>query len=1014
MKSTILFSLGLLSAWVLQAQTNVTFLVNMQGLTINPNGVHIAGTFQSPQWQPGLTPMTDEDGDGVYAYSTVVPTGVPVQFKFINGNNWGPGQDENAPQACGVANGVGGFNRQFTPTTPTFTYGPVCFASCDDCPPAPQVEITFSVNMEQQMVSGDGVFVVGDPQTDALFEAPMNDGDGDGIYSTTLSFDANQSIVYRFKNGLASGDEEVVVGACAVTVDGEAYRQLEVMENAVVTDLVCFAECSDCIDEVPLIDLTLRVNMAEQIVSPIGVHVAGNFQNWSASATPLTDADGDGVYEVTVQVEENANLLYKFINGDDFSGAESIPSVCGLPDGFGAFNRALQLGTTDFVTDVVCFGQCADCATAEVPVNVTFLVNMANETVSADGVFVVGNFQNWTLGETPMSDDDGDGVFEVTLALPANDSLEFVFLNGNDWPFAESVPADCGIDNGFGGFNRSFYSGTVDVAYGPICFGSCFDCEPIVDPQTVSVTFLVNMANETVSTDGVQLVGNLQNWTLGATPMADGDGDGVYEVTLQLPVNESVAFVFINGNDWPFAESVPSDCGVDNGFGGFNRTFDVGEIDAQYGPFCFGQCVDCEPVVEPTTVNVTFSLNMSNETISASGVHIVGNFQGWTPGASQMNDDDGDGIYEFTAAVEVNTAVAYKFLNGDAWGAAEESVPMECGVDNGFGGYNRSLNLGSNDTTLQTVCFGTCEDCLPETIVILTLQVDMSNQSVSNDEVFVAGSFNGWDPAQGQMIPLGNGIYELPIAANSGELVSYKYINGTVWENVPAECGVDDMFGGFNRSVNAVNGNEVLPVVCFGECAPCQVIPTVSLTLTVDMSQEIVSPAGVFVAGTFNNFSPSTTEMEEIAPSIYRAVISVGENELQLFKFLNGPDFSGVEVVPFECGVDDGFGGFNRSVTTNEIDVTMPEVCFGYCASCAIATEEVTTDQPVVYPNPTSGMLNIEMHSPSTLSIYNSIGELVVSMQEPFARIQLDTQGWSSGVYHAVTQKGSSFTFVVK
>ncbi|WP_040396445.1 hypothetical protein, partial [Cesiribacter andamanensis] len=55
--------------------------------------------------------------------------------------------------------------------------------------------------------------------------------------------------------------------------------------------------------------LTFRVDMRQQTVSAKGVHVAGSFQqaagfgsNWNPGGTPLSDADGDGIWETTVQV----------------------------------------------------------------------------------------------------------------------------------------------------------------------------------------------------------------------------------------------------------------------------------------------------------------------------------------------------------------------------------------------------------------------------------------------------------------------------------------------------------------------------------------------------------------------------------------------------------------------------------------------------------------------------------------------------------------------------------------
>ena len=896
MKRFLLLTVAaILSATASIAQSSVTFLVNMQGLTINANGVHIAGTFQSPQWQPGATAMTDADGDGIYEYTQVVPTGTPIQFKFINGNNWGIGQDENAPQACGVSNGVGGYNRTFTPTAPEVVYGPVCFASCENCPAPPTANVTFSVNMTQQSVSPNGVNVVIVPQFGALLSAPMSDADADGIYTAVVELDTNQNIYYRFQNGIGIADVETVPSACATNFMGMPYRFLDFGNADVTLASVCFDECADCVVITPTIDVTLQVNMSQQTVSAAGVHVAGNFQGWDAMANPMADDDADGIYTVTVTVDANANLLYKFINGDTFDGAEAVPGVCGLPDGFGAYNRLLETGSSDV-----------------------------------------------------------------------------------------TVP--------------------------PVCFASCTDCEVV--PQLVDVTFLVNMANETVSADGVHYVGELQNWVPGDTPMTDADGDGIYEVILTAEVGSLVQFRFLNGLDWAFSETVPAECGVNDGFGSFNRSFLVGEIENIYGPICFGSCTDCEPIVVPTTIDVTFQVNMSNESVSADGVFVAGSFQGWTPGTSEMTDADGDGIYTYTAAIEIGTEVAYKFLNGNVWGAPEEIVPAECGVDNGFGGYNRAFLAGQNDTLFDVVCFGECIDCLPQTLVIVTLQVDMTNQSVTNDEVYVAGSFNGWNATESLMIPLGNGIYQLPIAVNTGDDVSYKFINGTTWESVPADCGVADGFGGFNRSFTATANQEIAPV-CFNECAACVVVPILTLTITVEMTDVTISPLGVHVAGSFNNFSPTANAMEEISPAVYRTTVEVAENEQVLFKFINGNDFAGAETVPFECGIDDGFGGYNRSVTTNTNNVTMPTVCFSSCAPCFMGVNDARMDAPNVYPNPARDQVRVSSDTVlGNLIVVDARGSVVYSTLQSGFTHTIDTQVWSSGIYHVITEGAQAVRFI--
>ena len=879
----------------LNAQSTVTFLVNMQGQTISANGVHIAGNFQSPAWQPGATEMLDTNDDGIYEYTQVLPTGVPIQFKFLNGNNWG--QDEAAPAACGAPNGLGGYNRTITPTAVELVYGPVCYASCEDCAAPASASVTFAVNMAQQTVSPNGVNVVIVPQFGALISAPLADADGDNVYTGIVELDTNQNIYYRYQNGLGAADAETVPMTCATMFMGMPYRFLDFGNTAVVLDPVCFGECDNCINTTPTIDVTFQVNMSEQTVSPDGVHIAGNFQGWDPSTSAMTDADADGVYTLTVQVDANSNLSYKFVNGNSWSAAEVVPSACGLPDGAGGVNRIVETGAINVIVSPVCFGACENCAVAPEMVDVLFLVNMANETVSASGVHIVGSVQGWLPGETAMTDVDEDGIYEVTLSAEVGSVAEFRFLNGIDWVDSELVPAECGVDNGFGEFNRTFLVGAV---------------------------------------------GNV------------------------------------------------------------------------YGPICFGDCTNCEPVVEPTTVNVTFRVNMANETLSADGVFVAGSFQNWTPGTSAMTDTDSDGIYEFTAVIPENTEISYKYLNGNVF-ATQEDVPAACGVDNGFGGYDRIMQVGSVDTTLGVVCFGSCADCLPQTFVVLTLQVDMSNQVVTNDEVYIAGSFNNWSASESLMIPLGDGIYQLPIVVIAGEEVSYKFINGTTWETVLMECGTSDGFGGYNRSFTAPSANEEFAPVCFNECAACVVEPVVMLTLTVNMTDVILNATGVYVAGTFNNFSPTATMMEQVSNGIYSVTLEVGQNQQILYKFLNGNDFAGVESVPFECGVNDGFGGYNRSITTNASDITLPTVCFSSCSDCVLSVNEEESLSVNVYPNPAREFVTVTAReSIQSLDVYDAYGRIVYTQTNLGNAHTIDTSMLAKGIYHLLLNGEVSQRLIVE
>lgn len=67
---------------------SLTLSVDMNGLTVDPAGVFVTGSFNT--WSPTATQMTDPDHDGIYTVTIPVTASAdPYQYKFINGNAWG-------------------------------------------------------------------------------------------------------------------------------------------------------------------------------------------------------------------------------------------------------------------------------------------------------------------------------------------------------------------------------------------------------------------------------------------------------------------------------------------------------------------------------------------------------------------------------------------------------------------------------------------------------------------------------------------------------------------------------------------------------------------------------------------------------------------------------------------------------------------------------------------------------------------------------------------------------------
>ncbi len=94
----------------------------------------------------------------------------------------------------------------------------------------------------------------------------------------------------------------------------------------------------------PITQLTLMCDLTDYAEEITVVGASGTFNAWADPPTTiLTDEDEDGIYTVTIDVEQSQTILFKFrLNG----AWESVPAACGVDDGFGGNNRTLEITTT--------------------------------------------------------------------------------------------------------------------------------------------------------------------------------------------------------------------------------------------------------------------------------------------------------------------------------------------------------------------------------------------------------------------------------------------------------------------------------------------------------------------------------------------------------------------------------------------------------------------------------------------------------------------------------------------
>lgn len=549
-----------------------------------------------------------------------------------------------------------------------------------------------------------------------------------------------------------------------------------------------------------------------------------------------------------------------------------------------------------------------------------------------------------------------------------------------------------------------------------------------------NVTFQLDLSTAAISPMGPHIAGAFQGWDPAATALTDDNCDFIYEVTLDVAAGD-YEFKFVNGNAWGTDETaIPAAC---TGAGSTNRTITV-TGDQTYGPVCFNDCGPCISLM-PLSVPVTLRVDMTLETVT-DVVSVAGDFQSeaglgddWTPGAAQMTDLDGDKVYEISMMVAPG-CYSYKFINGDAWGEDEGSVPSACDV-----GGNRQFRANDIGYDQMAICYKQCGAC-PTVIenYDLTFQVDMSRVSaiadlaagagiegfLLNDTISAAGNFQSeagfsdWTPGQTQLTdPDGDKIYTLTVNIPQGTY-QYKFINGTSWdfaESVPGECN-----SGGNRQLE-LNANTVLPVVCFGYCeAQCPTaLPPVDVTFRVEMNDEIVNANGLFVAGSFQRpqqwvkdiFAMQDTDGDGIFEYTY--TIFPGNYQ---YRYYNGPggDADG-ETFNFEaggCGTGNGLGGYNRSLNGSDFtgNYLLPAYKYNSCQEMLAGGLGIENNVAAVgftaYPNPFTNTTMIEFDNTNndiyTLTITDITGRTVRQINSIKGNsILVERNNMASGIYYA-------------
>jgi hypothetical protein len=359
---------------------------------------------------------------------------------------------------------------------------------------------------------------------------------------------------------------------------------------------------------VPQTAVTFTVNTANIEVGENGMYVGGGVLG-NALAYAMTDDDADGTYEVTVNLDQGTTGNYIFLNspanGDDYGAKEVLDGQeCADPNNWN--DRLLPEITGDAMTLQHCFGSCETDGTCPVPPvtsNVTFSVDTANYPGGlgeSDVVYLNGNFNGWCGDCNPMSDDDGDGIWTITMEL-ADGDYEYKFtVNGwNSQEEFSEVVEGCTISDGTY-TNRALTVAGEDMVLPTVYWNLCAGETP---GEVYNVTFNLDATGIEVGANGMYMGGGILGGA-NAVAMSDDDGDGVWTVTIEISTDQIGGnYTFLNspndGGDWGAKEDISGqECADADNYN--DRIVPEFSGDAEFC-YVFAVCTDGVCAEEPVT-----------------------------------------------------------------------------------------------------------------------------------------------------------------------------------------------------------------------------------------------------------------------------------------------------------------------------------------------------------------------------------------------------------------------------
>ncbi|MCX7719254.1 MAG: glycogen-binding domain-containing protein [Candidatus Sumerlaeaceae bacterium] len=300
------------------------------------------------------------------------------------------------------------------------------------------------------------------------------------------------------------------------------------------------------------------------------VHLAGTFNDWSPTATPMTQEGSAFKASLTLP---DGEYQYKFVvNGSDWRHDPLNPHTA--DDNNGGLNSVLKVSAAEAAMQTTASASTGPLAVEPLP-DGKYRVTFRLKDTSAKTAAVAGTFNGWNTTANLMKREGADMVATVDL-VAGQYEYKFV-LEDSTWLTDPSNPLTA--DDGRGNTNsvlRLGISSAVPAKAEPTAAPKIVPCPSVaVEPLGQGrnrVTFR-HLADRATS---VSLAGSFNGWDVGKNPMKRSDGE--YVVTVELKDGKHVYKFVEDGERWVADPRNPAT--AEDGMGGLNSVLKIGEAPA--------------------------------------------------------------------------------------------------------------------------------------------------------------------------------------------------------------------------------------------------------------------------------------------------------------------------------------------------------------------------------------------------------------------------------------------------